>query len=323
MHNSLQILLIEDNPGDARLIQEMLKDSQLNNWKFLHASNLSTGLEIIQQGTMDVILLDLGLPDSQGLDSLVKITNQYQQLPVIVLTGLKNADTAIEAMQAGAQDYLLKGDFTNETLIRVIRYAIERKQVEAELQKSRQLLHEAESISHTGAWEWDLESGVLTMSDEWMRIHGADRRNYTTDDLTKIAHPDDVPTIHKAWNAVLDGHGEYNVEHRIIRQNDGQERIIQAYGKLFVTQEGHPKKLIGVASDITERKEIEKNLQAQEDKFKKFFNTNPSATFVWKALDGDFVLTESNQASLEMTSGKASDFLGLRASEIYGSSFHG
>ncbi len=220
-------------------------------------------------------------------------------------------------MQNGAQDYLIKGDFSSDSIIRVIQYSIERKQGEAELQKSRQLLHEAERLTHTGAWEWDMESGLLTMSDEWMRIHGVDKRHFTTDELSKIAHPDDVSAVQEAWKAVLEKQSDYNIEHRIIRQNDGQERIIQAYGKLVMDQEGSPEKLIGVASDVTERKEIENNLQAQEDKFKRFFDTNPNATFVWKALDGDFVLTESNEASLEITSGKASNFLGLRASEIY------
>ena len=230
---------------------------------------------------------------------------------------MNDSEIALKAMQAGAQDYLIKGDFTGDSIIRVIQYSIERKQGEAELQKSRQLLHEAERLSHTGAWEWDLESGLINVSDEWMRIHGVEKHHFTTDELIKIAHPDDVPTIQESWKAVFEKHSEYNIEHHIIRQNDGQERIIQAYGRLIIDQKGNPEKLIGVASDITERKEIENNLQAQEDKFKRFFDTNPNATFVWKALDGDFVLAESNEASQEITSGKASNFLGLRASEIY------
>jgi PAS domain S-box-containing protein len=317
MKETIQILLVEDNPGDARLIKEYLRDSSRIISVLNHVDSLQSGLAFLEQNAVDIVLVDLGLPDSQGLESLVKITSLVPQLPVIVLTGMNDSEIALKAMQAGAQDYLIKGDFTGDSIIRVIQYSIERKLGEAELQRSRQLLHEAERISQTGAWEWNLKTDQWTMSDEWMRIHGVSNRHYSTDDLIKIAHPEDIPAINQALKDAVSGKQAYDIEHRIIRQNDQEERIIQVYGKVTFDQEGRPEKLIGVAHDITERKETEIILQAQEDKFKRFFDTNPSATFVWKALDGDFVLTESNEASLEITSGKASNFLGLRASEIY------
>jgi len=144
-----KILLIEDNPGDARLIREMLAEMPNASWELESAGQLSTGLEYLAKQQTDIILLDLGLPDSQGLETLGKICSKTTTAPIVVLTGLDDEAIANQAVRKGAQDYLLKDDVNGRSLWRVIRYAIERKRMEAEkgeIERKAQLTHRLASI---------------------------------------------------------------------------------------------------------------------------------------------------------------------------------
>jgi signal transduction histidine kinase len=144
----LKILLIEDNPGDARLIEEMLKETGLR-FKLEWADKLSSGIDLIRSNGFDVILSDLGLPDSQGLGTLAKLIEINSQAPVIVLTGLRDDATSIEALKEGAQDYLVKGQINDILLARTINYAVERKKAQEErtllIEKEQAALAEAEA----------------------------------------------------------------------------------------------------------------------------------------------------------------------------------
>jgi len=125
------ILLIEDCPADVYLIREML--SERSNHVIIEcADSLEKGLARIDAGEIDLVLLDLGLPDSQGITSVKKLSERYGHLPIIVFTGLSAEQVGIQAVQEGAQDYLIKGQTNGGLLIKAIRYAIERKQLENE-----------------------------------------------------------------------------------------------------------------------------------------------------------------------------------------------
>jgi diguanylate cyclase (GGDEF)-like protein len=129
----IQVLLIEDNPDDALLLREAVRDDALSSFEFTVAENLKSGLEFLRQNEFDVVLLDLGLPDSQGLASFETIRNTYPEKPVVVLSVLADEKLALEAVQSGAQDYLVKGPTGWEIASRSIRYAIERKRMEEHL----------------------------------------------------------------------------------------------------------------------------------------------------------------------------------------------
>ena len=127
-----KVLLIEDDPGDARMIAEMLSDSEAGGTLFdvENADRLLAGLTRIQKGGIDVVLLDLGLPDSSGLDTFETVHDQAPEVPIVMLTGLGDTELALEGMSKGAQDYLVKGNVDGDLLARTIRYAIERKAAE-------------------------------------------------------------------------------------------------------------------------------------------------------------------------------------------------
>src|SRR5438045_8197856 len=122
---AIRVLLVEDNQGDARLIQELLRDAGANQVTLVHADLLSTGLACIAEGGITAVLLDLSLPDSHGLDTLSRVYSQAPRVPILVLTGHDDEALGLEAVQSGAQDYLIKGQIDAQLLVRAIRYAIE------------------------------------------------------------------------------------------------------------------------------------------------------------------------------------------------------
>ena len=126
----VSILLIEDNPGDRRLIREMLAEAGNVAFDVQYADRLQAATDYLGQNGVEVILLDLGLPDSQGLETLRKVYAQASEMPIVVLTGLNDEMVGVQAINEGAQDYLIKGQVDTQLLRRTIRYAIERKQAE-------------------------------------------------------------------------------------------------------------------------------------------------------------------------------------------------
>ena len=146
---SIKTLLIEDNPGDSRLIREMLSEAKDVFFDLRYADRLQAGLDQLGQGGIEVVLLDLGLPDSQGLETLDKTYALAPEVPIVVLTGLDDDTLGVQAVNRGAQDYLKKGQVDGELLMRTLRYAIERKRAkerEAQLQMQLDLSRRLVSV---------------------------------------------------------------------------------------------------------------------------------------------------------------------------------
>lgn len=133
--SSIRALLVEDNVGDARLLQEYLNEVYSIQIELTHVVSLQQGLQQLRS-PFDVVLLDLSLPDSHGLETLTRALAAGTTAPIIVLTGTSDEELALKAMQNGAQDYLVKGQFTGDLLVRSIRYAIERKRAAEDLHRA-------------------------------------------------------------------------------------------------------------------------------------------------------------------------------------------
>jgi two-component sensor histidine kinase/CheY-like chemotaxis protein len=138
----LQMLLVEDNPGDARLLQELLTEVASPRFGLTRVGRLDQALQHLQRIAFDVILLDLLLPDAQGLEGLAKVQVRAPRVPVVVLTGVDDEGLAVKAVRLGAQDYLVKGQFDGYLLSRALCYAVERKEIESEIQRHREVLAE-------------------------------------------------------------------------------------------------------------------------------------------------------------------------------------
>ncbi|MBF0496986.1 MAG: response regulator [Deltaproteobacteria bacterium] len=132
----INILLIEDDPEDAEYLDELLAGDETLVFKTERAMRLESGLTRVLQGNLDVVLLDLGLPDSVGLDTFIRFHAAAPDVPVVVLTGLNDEQMAILAVSKGAQDYLPKQGLDSRLLVRAIRYALERQKLLQELKEA-------------------------------------------------------------------------------------------------------------------------------------------------------------------------------------------
>ncbi|QIR38168.1 response regulator [Tolypothrix sp. PCC 7910] len=154
---TIKVLLVEDNPGDVLLLQEFLQDVTAAEVELMPVEQLDEALSYLARESFDVMLLDLSLPDSQGLETFIKAHNQAKSTPIIVLTGIADETLALRAMQEGAQDYLVKGQVTGDLLVRSMRYAIERQRIEDALRQSEERFRVALKNSPIFVFNQDLE----------------------------------------------------------------------------------------------------------------------------------------------------------------------
>ena len=135
-----KLLLIEDDPEDALVIRRALAEAGGAAFALERRDSLGAGAARLAEGGIDLVLLDLSLPDSRGLDTVIGVREQAPDVPIVVLTGADDEALATRAIQEGAQDYLVKGRFGADALGRAIRYAIERQRLLSALrQRTREL----------------------------------------------------------------------------------------------------------------------------------------------------------------------------------------
>src|SRR3990170_2382832 len=160
MSRVTKLLLVEDNPGDAGLVKAALGEISTPDDEFqsVHAVRLSEAFEYAAETSFDLILLDLSLPDAKGLDTVTRMTAAAPSVPIVVMTGMNDQSVAIEAMRMGAQDYVVKGQVDEATLGRTIRYAIERKKAEAEINRQLERQKVLNDINRAIASTLDLQS---------------------------------------------------------------------------------------------------------------------------------------------------------------------
>ncbi len=138
----IRTLLVEDNEGDAFLLKEKLSYDPENQFNLTHVAKLAIAVKLLQKDLFDIVLLDLSLPDSQGLETFLTIEKIVPNIPIVLLTGLNDESLALEAVREGAQDYLIKGQTSTEVLIRSINYAIERMHHLEKIHQSEVRLHQ-------------------------------------------------------------------------------------------------------------------------------------------------------------------------------------
>lgn len=157
----LRILLIEDSPGDARLLREMLAEPSQASFAVVPADRMAAGLDRLGESEFDLVLLDLSLPDSEGLDTLRRVHGSFPSVPIVVLTGLNDEQLAVRAVREGAQDYLVKGQIDRQVLVRAIHYARERHRLTATL-RSLALFDDL-----TGLYN---RRGFVTIAEEQLKL---------------------------------------------------------------------------------------------------------------------------------------------------------
>jgi signal transduction histidine kinase len=159
----IRLLLVEDNPGDARLLRELLRTADsADGVEVKEAGRLDAALELLAREHFDVVLLDLSLPDSQGMGTVESALSHAPETPIIVLTGLDDQTVALRAVQAGAQDFLVKGEIDGRLLVRAVRYAQERKRLESERRRSLEREQEARAAAEAAVRARDEVLGIVS-----------------------------------------------------------------------------------------------------------------------------------------------------------------
>lgn len=174
----IQILLIEDDLDDVLLLKDSLAEAETIKVKLTHAARLSDGLKQIAEQIFDVILLDLNLPDSRGLETLSNLQRSAANIPIVIISGLADDHTTLEAVRHGAQDFLVKGEISGRILARVLRYAIERKQAEDALARSEAHYRQIIETAQEGIWTIDADNRTTLVNQRL-----ADMLGYTIEEM--------------------------------------------------------------------------------------------------------------------------------------------
>ncbi len=261
MSENIRLLLVEDNPGDVRLIQEYLKDVPMMNVELGVVDTLEEAQKVLEEDNIDLVLLDLGLPDSAGLDTVVEVISQNPSVPVVVLTGLADNRRAMEAINGGAQDYLVKDLITTDVLVRSIRYSVHRKQSRVEIEESEEKYRSLWDNSANGLAYHELvtdddgkpiDSIFLDVNTSFEKITGQRREDLIGKRFSEVKDkllPADFDLAEMFWKVALTGETN-RIEFHI--QKTQRWVSISVYSPSQGT-------FVCALQDITEKKKSEKN----------------------------------------------------------------
>ncbi len=251
------ILLIEDNKGDSRLIREMIADSRTTKFDVDVASTLESSIQKLNENRYDIVISDLGLPDSQGIDTLKEIQKAVHKVPIIVLTGITDEEMGINAVKLGAQDYLIKNQLNKFSLIRAITYAIERKMSDEMLRENEELFRGAFEQAAVGLAHVSLEGRFLRFNNKLLEITGYSEKELSEKNFQEITHPEDLHKDVEQMEKLISGDIEtYSMEKRYIRK-DGSFVWVLLTGSMVRNEDGNPKYFIAVIENIEKRKNTE------------------------------------------------------------------
>jgi len=252
---SNKILLIEDNPGDARLVELLLMDTDLSECEITNETSLGAGMARLEAGNEYIaVLLDLTLPDSRGFETLEQLISKYPDNNVIVLTGLSDQSLGVNAVKAGAQDFLVKGAFESEQLAKTLRYSIERR-------NTLKRLEETQRIASIGNWEYKVESDELSASTEVFRLFGLKPRKAVklSDFLEDPKHPFHQLVV---WHEQAQKEN-FIKDHFEIKKEDGTERFAFVQCRLRRPTSSSTE-IHGIIQDVTEAKAAEEMRKARD-----------------------------------------------------------
>ena len=307
----VHVLLIEDNPDDAKLTQAMLEKAALERFDVVSVDRLSTGLKHLREKQPDVILLDLGLPDSHGLNALTQLYNLGSKIPIVVLTGWDDKSASLAAIKQGAQDYLIKGKINGSALWRVVYYAIEREKLIHELREAEMHYHELVEEGNDGIII--IQDGNIEFANpQIMKMTGYSLEKTLGKPFVGFVVPESRNLVINRFKMKMSGEkisNKYEIE---VNDINGKKipveisaSVIKYHGK---TAE------MAIIRDITERKLAEATLRQSENKYREL---TESISDVFFAMDNELRYTHWNKASEKLTGVTATDALGKKFFDIF------
>jgi PAS domain S-box-containing protein len=309
----LQILLLEDEPGDAELIQELLEVDHFVS-EVTRVQTRTEFLAALENVDIDLILADYKLPSFDGLSALKLAQSARPDLPFIFVSGTLGEDVAIEALKIGATDYVLKTRLSRlvpsvQRALREAREKAERKKAEEALRRSEMYLAEAQRLSHTGSFDWDVLSGEIYWSDETYRIFECERATKPTVQMViDRTHPDDRMHLRQIIDRASIERSGFSSEHRLMMV-DGSVKYLRVVAHRASGEDPESVLFIGAVTDITESKRAEETLREQAN----LLNLTHDAIFV-RDING--VITYWNRGAKELYGWSAEQAEGKIAREL-------
>lgn len=279
LDSGCRVLLVEDDASDAHLLRQLLKRAYSAEHDVAWVTSLAEAKSHLQKNATDVVLLDLNLPDSEGIATVHAGRLAAGALPIIVLTGHDDPEFALQTLEAGAQDYLVKGSFETGDLVRAIRHAISRAKLEQRLYEAEERWRFALEGAGDGVWDWDIATGKVEYSARLKEMLG-----YTDEEMkndleawTSRIHPDDFQRVMADVRAYCDGNKPAYINEHRLRRKDGRWKWILDRGKVVSRDaEGKPLRMIGTHTDIDRQKHAEEMLRLSST----VFNTVDEAILV-------------------------------------------
>ena len=269
----LRVLSLEDDPKDTELIQELLGTEGID-CEITRVDTQKEFLASLQQGEIDLILADYTLPSFDGVSALKLALSSCPNVPFIFVSGTLGEEVAIEALNIGATDYVLKTRLSRlapsvQRALREAKEKAERKRAEEALRRSESYLAEAQRLSGTGSFGWDVLSGEIYWSDETFRIFECEPATKPNLDLAiERTHPEDREFVRQTIGRATAERSSFDYEHRL-QMPDGSIKFVRVVARPSTGDEPCRLLFVGAVTDITERKRAEADLQKAVDEIKK------------------------------------------------------
>jgi len=220
----MRVLLVEDSDSEALALQKLLEATQ---WSVHRVSTLREAIDAVRERPVEMILLDLGLPDSDAPTTLVRLREATRAIPIVVLTGLADDDAAISAVSAGAQDFLVKGAVDGATLMRALRHARERWDAEERVRASEERFRALVENSADGVTLLDVTGTVLYASPAVTRVLGWEATEIESRSVFDLVHEEEREEARQSFKEVLLGQMRQQLTHRRYLCKDGGTRLLE------------------------------------------------------------------------------------------------
>ncbi|MBX3369720.1 MAG: PAS domain S-box protein [Nitrospira sp.] len=316
----IHVLLIEDNPGDIRLVRELFAQTGNGQFTLTHVGRLDAGIRCLSESLIDVILLDLSLPDSQGIETLIRMHAAAHGIPIVLMTGLEDEELGLHLIQAGAQDYLIKGQTSAPLLARALRYAVGRKRLEEELREQTRFLQSVLNSMADGVVMAD-ETGTFRVwnpAAEQILGSGPAKRTvgHWSEDFT-IFRPDrvtpypaeDIPLARAIRGESVTGSTLF-----LKRRSQGNDLWLDVSARPLRDEMGLIKGGVVVFRDITEARRTDEALRDSENRFRAIMDNSPALIFL-KDLEGRYLQANRQFETVSHLANK--DLVGKTDEEIF------